>query len=509
MMSIPDHTMRRYVIKSAIAASAAFAIGIVACDRVTPDPQIRSDTVSLGQSQAAGRSIAVLPFANIGDDPENGYFSDGLAEELLNLLSEIDRLRVTARTSSFSFKDKDVDISSIGKTLNVANILEGSVGKSGNGIRITAKLVNTDDGSTLWSETYERNVDGVFAIQDDIAKAVVDALQVSIVGDMPTVRQTDPEAYAAYLRALHLYRQRTPDGYEKTVTELQQALDIDRNYAPAWSLLSSTYTNMALVGLMAFDEAYDRALQAVETALELDPDYPMANSTRAFMAMTSESDYPSAAKFFKRALGLSPGNSDIIGDAAVLARTLGFADRAIAMTEHSLVLDPVSASGYINLSDQLYRADRPQDAAIAARKALDLAPGSDTARANLALAHLLAKEPQQALEDIAPVEGEFVEALVKSLAYASLGDTESADMNLDTLIVNYWDSSAIYIASIYAWRGDIEPAFEWLEQGIVEQQPMPGIRTDPFLRNLYDDERWDSVLRRVGLSDQQVAAIDF
>jgi adenylate cyclase len=493
----------------AIAVFAALAIGIVAYDRLSPRAELASDTPRLAQRSIPGRSIAVLPFVNISDDPANIYFSEGLAEELLNLLAGIDELRVTARTSSFSFRDKDIDIPTIGKTLNVANVLEGSVRKSGNTVRVTAKLIDTEDGYNLWSQTYERTLDDVFAIQDEIAKSVVDTLRMSILGDVPTIRETAPEAYAAYLHALHFYQQRTPDGYDRAVAYTRQAIAIDSNYAPAWTLLSSAYSNMALIGAMTADESYAKAHEAVEKALQIDPDYALANSARAWMAMTAEGDYESAARFFNRALRLAPGSSIIIGNAAVFARTLGQVDRAIAMTEESLSLDPVSSSGYVNLSDQLYRAGRAIDAGIAASMALELTPGNDTARANLALSHLLAEQPEQAIRDIEPAEREFLQALIYSFAYASLGDSEQADVYLTTMIDYYSTSSAIYIASILAWRGEIDAAFEWLTVGVDEGQPMLGIRTDPFLRNLHDDERWSVLLQQLGLSDDQVAAIDF
>ena len=491
----------------AIGVFAALAIGFVAYDRSRPATPPNAPPVA--SRIAPERTIAVLPFVNISDDPANSYFSDGLAEELLNLLADIKELRVTARTSSFSFRDKDLDIPTIGDTLNVASILEGSVRKNGNRIRVTAKLIDTEDGFDIWSETYERTLEDVFALQDEIASSVVGALRVSLLGDFPAIRKTDPEAYSLYLRALHFYRQRTPEGYEKALRDTKHAIEINATYAPAWSLLSSTYSNMGISGALAFDEAHKLALEAVEMSLEIDPDYPFANSARAWMAMVSEGDYEAAAKFFRRALRLSPGNSIIIGNAAVLARTLGYVDRAIAMTEESLLLDPVSTSGYINLSDQLYRAGRPHDAAAAAQKAMELTPGSDTARGNYALSLILAEEPQRAIEVIASAERDFLILLVNALAYTSLGDTEQADLNAGTLMVSYSDSRAFYIASVFAWRREFDAAFEWLNRGIDEQQPMLGIRTDPFLRSLHDDERWSAVLERVGLSDEQVASIDF
>lgn len=262
------------------------------------------------------RSIAVLPFINISDDPANDYFSDGLSEELLNLLARIPQLKVTARTSSFSFKDKDLDIPTIGRLLNVAHVLEGSVRKSDRQLRITAQLINVESGFHIWSQTYDREMDDIFAIQDDISEAVVAALRISILGEAPRARATDPDAFTAYLNALHFYKQRSNEGYDKAVHYSRQAIDIDPDYATAWNLLSSTYSNQALNGQLPYDEAHQKALLAVERALELDPNFANANSARAWLAMNHERDYSTAAAFSRRAMDLAPENPVILGNRA-------------------------------------------------------------------------------------------------------------------------------------------------------------------------------------------------
>ena len=245
------------------------------------------------------RTIAVLPFLNISDDPANDYFSDGLSEELLNLLAGIPELRVTARTSSFSFRNRDLDLPTIGRLLNVAHVLEGSVRKSGKQLRVTAQLINVENGFHVWSRTYDRELDDIFEIQDDISSAVVGALRVSLLGDTPRSRVTDPDAFTAYLSALHFYQQRTKESYEKAVSYLQQAVGIDPNYAPAWNLLSATYSNQALRRDLPYDEGHEMALRAVERALEIDPEYASAYSARAWIAMNYERDYAASAAFFQ------------------------------------------------------------------------------------------------------------------------------------------------------------------------------------------------------------------
>ncbi len=454
-------------------------------------------------------SIAVLPFKNMSDDPGNEYFSDGLSEELLNMLAGIQELRVTARTSSFSFKDKDTDIRTIGRLLNVANVLEGSVRKSGNQLRITAQLINAETGYHLWSATYDREMDDIFAVQDEIAAAVVAALRLSILREAPRARETTPEAFAAYLHGLHFYLQRTNDGYDKAVQYLQQALKIDPEYVPAWTLLGATYSNQALTGQMPFDDANTKALAAIEKALQIDPSFALANSARAWLAMVYERDYAVSAAYFRRALDIAPENSVVLGNAAVLARALGRIDKAIEMTQKGLALNPVSAFGYVNLSDQLSHAGRPADAAEAARKAIELAPGNSIAKANLAGAYLLGEQPEMAIEVAEQFDWPFYELFIHALAYDDLGRFDESDDALVTMTEQFADDYAFRIAAVHAWRNDIDTAFDWLYRALDEDQPTRGIKTDPFLKNLHDDARWNPLLTSFGLSDKQVAAIKF
>jgi TolB-like protein/Flp pilus assembly protein TadD len=483
-----------------IAALAVLAIGFVVYDRIGPPPS---------DEAARDPSIAVLPFTNISDDPANEFFSDGLSEELLNLLAGIPELRVTARTSSFSFKDKNMDVRDIGQALNVANVLEGSVRRSGDQLRITAQLINVADGYHIWSKTYDRKEDDIFAIQDEISAAVVAALRVSLLGERPQAQATDPEAFAAYLQGLHFYQQRSSTGYAKTVEYLQQALDIDPEYAQAWILLASTYSNQALRGQVDRETAYQDALAAAERALQLDPNAANAYSARAWLAMTYEQDLAAAALYFRRATDIAPNNPVIMGNRAVLARTLGRIDTAIELTRQSLRLNPVSSTGYSNLSDQLTHAGKPIEAIAAAEKSVELSPGNATGQLNLAIAYLLAEQPERALEEAAKVDWPFYNRFVEVAAWSDLGRRAESDAMLAELIENYSDRRSLRIASLHAWRNEIDAAFAQLDRAVSTGQSVSAIRTDPFLRNLHDDERWDALLVRLGMSDEQLAAIRF
>ncbi len=481
--------------------------GIVVLDRVIPEASPVGQPVSKASADTPRESIAVLPFVNFSDDPANVYFSEGLSEELLNMLAAIPELQVTARTSSFSFKEKDLDIPTIGRSLNVANVLEGSVRKSGNRLRVTAQLISVVSGYHLWSETYDRDMDDIFAVQDEIANAVVDALRISILGEAPRARETDPDAFSTYLYGLHFYQQRSNDGYEKAVEYLQQTLEIDPNYAPAWNTLAATYSNMALTGQLPYREANELALSAVEKALQLEPNYALAHSARAWVAMRYEQDYAASAVYFSRALILEPDNSIILSNAAVLASTLGRVEKAIEMTRRSLVLNPISTTVHSNLSDQLARAGRFTDAIDAARAALELTPGNPIAHANLAGAYLLFNQPENAIEEVEKAHMEPYELVIKSISFELLDRTDESKAAIAKLVEQYANNRAYLIATVYASRNEVDTAFEWLYRAVNDGQPTSGIRTDPFLNNLHDDPRWNPLLARLGLSDEQVAAI--
>jgi len=235
------------------------------------------------------------------------------------------------------------------------------------------------------------------------------------------------------------------------------------------------------------------ALAAVERALDIDADFALANSARAWIAMSYERDFATAAAFFRRAEELAPGNSIILGNRAVLARTLGHNDSAIDLTTRSIELNPVSTTGYINLADQLTRAGRHSDAVAAASKALELTPGSVSAQANLALAYVLAEQPEEALAAAERTDWRFFQLLTQTLAHHDLGNTRESDVAFTSMIDEFSDSRAFYIATAFARTNDVDSAFEWLQRAADEEQPMSGIRTDPFLTSLHNDARWNLV----------------
>src|SRR4029077_9302888 len=267
-------------------------------------------------------SIAVLPFVNMSEEKANEYFSDGISEELLNLLAKIPQLKVAARTSSFSFKGKGVEIPEIARQLHVANVLEGSVRKSGDQLRITAQLIRAAEGYHLWSETYDRKMDDIFKIQDEIAGEVVKELKVKLLGAAPKVRTTDPKPHDLYLQARELGRHQTAEAVAKSDALLRQVFEIDPRYAPAWEQLANNFANKANMGVLSNQEGYARAREAAEKALALDPDYAPAHARLGYIA-NADNDLAGAARHFQRALALDPTNLFVLGNAANLLASLG------------------------------------------------------------------------------------------------------------------------------------------------------------------------------------------
>ena len=290
-------------------------------------------------------AIAVLPFTNLSTDKEQEYFSDGLTEELLNVLAKNPKLQVTSRTSAFSFKGKKTDIKTIAEKLNVTHVLEGSVRKAGNQLRITAQLIEVATDSHLWSQTYDRQMENIFAVQDDIAASVAGALKVTLEGGQtPKAQQTNPEAYNAYLQGRYFFDRRSKEDLEKAIGYYEQALQIDPNYARAWVGLSEVHSRQADSGYVPVDEGYAKARKEVEKALELDPNLAEAHAQMGWIKRNYDWDWTGADAAYKRALELEPANADVVRGAAVLAATLGRFDEAITLDRRAIELDPLRVS---------------------------------------------------------------------------------------------------------------------------------------------------------------------
>ncbi len=526
--SISPHTVKK--LDRMIMVVLALALGYFGFDKFVLAPQreatqqqqraeqLASATEEArqeGRSEAlvesyGDKSIAVLPFVNMSDDAANEYFSDGISEELLKLLTKIPELRVISRTSAFSFKGKDFDIPTIAQQLNVAHILEGSVRKDDNQVRISVQLIEARSDTHLWSETYERTLDDIFATQDEIAATVVEQLKITLLGDAPTVQATDPQAYALVLQARYLGQQVTPDALEKSIALFEQALAIDPAYAAAWAGLARGYTRQAGQGLRPFDEAYTLAREAASQALALDPAYVPAHISLASIARSYDRDFVAAARHYQRALAIEPANTDSIAHAASMAGFLGRLDQAIALAEYAIARDPVSPIRNASMGLTYYEAGRLDEAIASFRTTLTLSPGYIGAQYSIGTALLLKGEPESAL---AAMQNEAFEAwrlIGLVMAHHALGQAAASDAALAKLIEMYEQEWAYNIAYVLAFRGEADRAFEWLNKAVAYNDPgLAEIATETLLSNIHDDPRWLPFLESIGKSPDQLAAIEF
>jgi TolB-like protein/Tfp pilus assembly protein PilF len=463
-----------------------------------------------GRSAATDeRSIAVLPFVNMSSDKEQEYFSEGISEELLNLLSRIPGLKVAARTSSFSFKGKGIEIPEIARQLRVAHVLEGSVRKSGERVRITAQLIHAADGFQRWSQTYDRELDDIFRIQDEISADVVRELEVTLLGAAPKARETDPEAYALYLQAAQLERQGTAGAFAQSDALYRRALAIDPRYAPAQGGLATNFYARANLGLLPLQEGYALAREAAEKALELDPEFAPAHARLGALAVGSN-DFAGAATHLERALARDPANPEILTEAATLLTYLGRPGEALAIMEFVVRRDPVNLEGRLVLGDLQLKAGR-LDAAIASyRTALSLSPGRGLAHYRLGLPLLLQGDAPAALAEFERETSEAWRLIGLPMAYYALGRGADSDAALAALIAKYGRDTAYNIAFIHAYRGDTDRAFEWLGKAVeYGDSGLPEIMTQPLFDELHSDPRWLPFARSLGLAPEQVAQIDF
>ncbi len=460
-------------------------------------------------SPTAENSIAVLPFVNMSEDKENEYFSDGISEELLNLLTKVPQLQVAARTSSFSFKGKAVEIPEIGRQLHVAHVLEGSVRKSGDRVRITVQLIRAGKGFHLWSETYDRQLDDIFKIQDEIAAVVVRQLKVTILGAAPTVRETDPKGYMLYLQAVQLGRQNTPEAFTQSDGLYRQVLAIDPRYAPAWRELSRNFTNEADAGLLSNSEGYARAREAGEKALAIDPNYASAHSGLGWIAMANH-DFVSAAKHFERALALDSKDLSVLGNSAAFLQAMGRVEEALAIQQALVRRDPVNVTALYNLG-YTQRVMGQGDAAIATyRRVLGLSPGYASAHFQICVALLLKNDARAALAEIEQESNDPSRLIGLPLVYHALGRKAESKIALAGLIAQFEKDWSYNIAQVYAFHGEADKAFEWLDKAVAYHDPgLSDIIRENLFDNIHSDRRWLSFLRNLGLAPEQLARIQF
>jgi TolB-like protein/Tfp pilus assembly protein PilF len=459
-------------------------------------------------------SIAVLPLVNMSRDEENEYFADGLSEELLNVLAKIRGLRVASRTSAFSFKGKGVDIPTVAQKLNVATVLEGSVRKSGKRVRITVQLIQVASDSHRWSETYDRELDDIFAVQDDIAQSVVKELRRALLGEQPgstagssaaadvrraaTGRSDNPEAFQLYLQGKFIGERTTQADSDKAIDLFRRALTIDPGFALAWAGLSRVYQLQAGYGFSRIDEGFARAREAAEQALRLAPDLAEGHIELGLVLENHDWNFRAADAAFRRALELAPGDAHALRAASGLAGLLGRPDEALALMNKVVALDPLSARTHRAMGLACFQAMRLDDAAAAFRLALDLSPNAGLSHAFFALVRLFQGRAEEGLAMAQAESHDVFRNLAFAMIQHALGNRAESDAALRTLVDEFGWTAAYQIAEAYAFRHQVDSAFEWLERAYAQRDPgVTHSAVDTLLVPLHGDPRWRPFLQRL------------
>ncbi|MGD9631503.1 MAG: tetratricopeptide repeat protein [Pyrinomonadaceae bacterium] len=469
------------------------------------------------QTAENSNSIAVLPLANLSGDPANEYLSDGISEELLNVLSKIRGLRVAARTSAFSFKGKPTTITEIGSILNVAYVLEGSIRIAGNRIRVSVQLEDVEFGYQLWSETYDRSLDDMFAVQDDIAGSVVEELRTRLTGEAVDSREAqrietevavaamgraaDPEAQRLLLLGRYFLDRTNREDAEKAIAYFRQAVELDPGFALGWAELGRAYCVAAGKNWAPLARGYEQARESINRALEIEPDLAEGHALLGRVRSAYDLDVPGAARSYEQALLLAPGNPVVRDGASILEFKLGRLERALELSRSVVEQDPLSAAVWHNLGMISHSAGLLAEAGSAFRRALELTPSRLLTNAMLSIVLLDQGSPDTALQQSAAEPDEFWRMWAQAIIYHAAGKIADSDAILANLTENYGDGDSYQIAEICAARGEADKTFEWLERAISERDPgISHANVSPRFRNLHSDERWDELMARIGLS---------
>lgn len=454
-------------------------------------------------------SIAVLPFVNISGDKEQQYFSDGLTDELLNSLSRINELQVAARTSSFSFQGEHPDISTVAHKLNVGAVLEGSVRRSAHTIRITAQLVNGVTGFHLWSQTYDRNLGDVLALQTEIANAVASALKVALIGNVAAKIELggthDPAAFDAYLRGSKLAAATAHSAAEvrATIDAYTEALRADPNFALAYAARARAKMGWGYFLIEAPQDAFASARTDAAHAIALAPELGDAHAALGEVLETGFFDFAGAAIEYERALALAPGDARVLRAYSHFATYMGHADAAIASARRNVELDPLNVLAYRTLGEALNAARRYKEAIAAYDQAIGLSPGHASevyqrrARSYYLMGNFpLAKASCEAEPDHYQVQ------LCMPLVYERLGQRSAAEVALATAIAAQREFSAYQYAQIYAQWGDTKKALDWLETALrIRDTGLEYLKTDAFLDPLRSQPRFQAIERQLKFPD--------
>jgi TolB-like protein/Flp pilus assembly protein TadD len=480
----------------AIALAVLLALGYLGTERLKKP------------SAPNAASIAVLPLANESGEAAQQYFSDGISEDLITALSQFPGLKVIGRGSAFQFRDSKEDSRSIGAKLGVAHLLEGSVRKSGDLIRVSAELIDATDGSTQWSERYDRPYQDLFALQDEITRAVTQALKTKLLPSERAAEQSDRppsgslEAYNALLQGRFYASRGTEADFRKAIEFYTQATALDPRYALAWTGIAAAWIDIDSgynEGAPA-QEAYAKAREAVDRALALSPDLATAHGARGYLLLIADMDWHGAEAEYRRALALAPNDGQAKFKYGTLLATFGDVDHAIELTRQALATEPLRASYYNWLACYLSGLHRLDEAEQAIRRAIELQPGAATYHNNLAVIEIQRGNSQAALAAAqAEAPGPWQDVAL-ALARQIGTDRSAADAALKTLIEKSAGGAPFQIAEVYALRNDAKATFEWLDRAWSSRDAGVGLLLfDPFILRFKEDPRFAAFCRKIGL----------
>lgn len=490
---------------------------------------LRSRLTTAAQSPTGNafpeKSVAVLAFDNLSDDKGSEYFSDGISEELLTVLQKIPGLHVAARTSAFSFKGKNATAQEIGQKLGVAHLVEGSVRKAGDVVRIAARLTNTTSGDETWSENYTRNLKDVFAVQTELAQTIVEQLKGQLTGgagnpETKAVIQAqvqaaekggtkNVEAHEAYLQGRFFLNRHSEKETAQALVAFERAIQLDSKFALAWSGLAQAHLwdcNYATEGgQKSFNEHLAAARDALQRALSLESDLPDALYSKAMIETNFDYDWKGAAETLRKALMLAPQDPALLMWAGSLAGARSEGNASVEFSQRAVALDPVNAQARAFLAAALLILGRHEDARAEYEREIQLNPLAPNSHAGIGMTYLLQGKFEEAVTAAQKDTADWARLVVASCARWAQKRVPESDAALAELIETNAETAAYQIAEVYGYRDQKDKAFEWLERAYRQRDAgLPGLRVDTLFANLHTDPRWNVFLRKMGLADDQL-----
>jgi adenylate cyclase len=493
------------VAKRVAVAAAVVGVGVVVALGVHFWSSSHRAMLPAAVSPVADKSIAVLPFVDMSEKKDQEYFGDGMAEEILNLLVKIPDLKVIGRTSSFQFKGKTDDLRKVGTALGAAYIVEGSVRRSGNHIRVTAQLIDTRDGAHRWSDIYDREASDTLKVQDEIAASLVRALQLEVASSRFSEERAVPrngEAYDTYLRGLHAFNRFDESGMDEAVAHFRHALTLDPLFVPAAEQLARTLCDQPSWGFVPPSTGYEQARVAADAALKLDPKSAIAHAVLGCVHIWYDWNWPAAVQEMKTAMALNPNDPFVLVTAADQRMAIGLWAEAVTLCDAALSTDPLLATVYQNIGWAYMYLGRYAEAERAMRRVLEISPTYGGAHHDLGVILLMEGKPEEALGEIqkeTPLGGR---AAGLALVYHALHRNQEADAELIQLEAEHSADMALMIAEAHAFRGQKDKAFTWLDRAFAQKDYfLWTIKGDPLLKALEGDPRFKAFLKKMNLPE--------